>query len=207
MPFSLLPKVIAPALTDVDGALLSRLGVELLMLDFDNTIVPYTTSVPTQEIERWLDWVKQSGVQVCVVSNSRKERVKVFCRHYGIDCITHARKPFSQGIRQCLERYGIQARQAAEGLRKLPGVQVFARPNLASQVGVLSFTAAGHDTETIGSQLGQRDIAVRAGLHCAPLAHRTAGTLDSGTVRLSFSHWNTAAEVERFLEAMRDILV
>ena len=74
-------------------------------------------------------------------------------------------------------------------------------------MGVLSFTAAGHDTETIGSQLGQRDIAVRAGLHCAPLAHRTAGTLDSGTVRLSFSHWNTAAEVERFLEAMRDILV
>ena len=133
MPFSLLPKVIAPALTDVDGALLSRLGVELLMLDFDNTIVPYTTSVPTQEIERWLDWVKQSGVQVCVVSNSRKERVKVFCRHYGIDCITHARKPFSQGIRQCLERYGIPARQAA-----LVGDQIYTDVLGANRMGVTS---------------------------------------------------------------------
>ena len=133
MPFSLLPKVIAPALTDVDGALLSRLGVELLMLDFDNTIVPYTTSVPTQEMERWLDWVKHSGVQVCVVSNSHKERVKVFCRHYGIDCITHARKPFSQGIRQCLERYGIPARQAA-----LVGDQIYTDVLGANRMGVTS---------------------------------------------------------------------
>ena len=133
MPFSLLPKVIAPALTDVDGALLSWLGVELLMLDFDNTIVPYTTSVPTQEMERWLDWAKCSGVQVCVVSNSRKERVKVFCRHYGIDCITHARKPFSQGIRQCLERYGIQARHAA-----LVGDQIYTDVLGANRMGVTS---------------------------------------------------------------------
>ena len=133
MPFSLLPKVIAPALTDVDEALLSRLGVELLMLDFDNTIVPYTTSVPTQEMERWLDWVKHSGVQVCVVSNSHKERVKVFCRHYGIDCITHARKPFSQGIRQCLERYGIPARQAA-----LVGDQIYTDVLGANRMGVTS---------------------------------------------------------------------
>ena len=133
MPFSLLPKVIAPALTNVDGALLSRLGVELLMLDFDNTIVPYTTSVPTQEMERWLDWVKHSGVQVCVVSNSHKERVKVFCRHYGIDCITHARKPFSQGIRQCLERYGIPARHAA-----LVGDQIYTDVLWANRMGVTS---------------------------------------------------------------------
>lgn len=133
MPFSLLPKVIAPALTDVDGALLSRLGVELLMLDFDNTIVPYTTSVPTQEMERWLDWVKHSGVQVCVVSNSHKERVKVFCRHYGIDCITHARKPFPQGIRQCLERYGIPARHAA-----LVGDQIYTDVLGANRMGVTS---------------------------------------------------------------------
>ena len=133
MPFSLLPKVIAPALTDVDGALLRRLGAELLMLGFDNTIVPYTTSVPTQEMERWLDWAKCSGVQVCVVSNSRKERVKVFCRHYGIDCITHARKPFSQGIRQCLERYGIQARHAA-----LVGDQIYTDVLGANRMGVTS---------------------------------------------------------------------
>ena len=43
------------------------------------------------------------------------------------------------------------------------------------------------DAEALGAALADRGIAVRAGLHCAPLAHRTAGTLDTGTVRLSFS--------------------
>ena len=50
-----------------------------------------------------------------------------------------------------------------------------------------------------------RGVAVRAGLHCAPLAHRTAGTLESGTVRLSFSALNTPAEVCRFLTILRKL--
>lgn len=111
-----------------------------------------------------------------------------------------------QGMESICHRERLLARQAAEGLRKLPGTRVFALPKMTAQVGVLSFTAAGRDTETIGSALGQREIAVRSGLHCAPLAHRTAGTLETGTVRLSFSHWNTAGEVQRFLEAMGEIL-
>ena len=98
------------------------------------------------------------------------------------------------------------ARQAFLGLSALPGIQVYARPDLAHQAGVLSFTAKGHDVEQIASALGQQDIAVRAGLHCAPSAHRQAGTLESGTVRVSFSHWNTMGEVEQFLDAMRLIL-
>ena len=98
------------------------------------------------------------------------------------------------------------ARQAFLGLSALPGVRAYARPDLAHQAGVLSFTAEGHDVEQIASALGQQDIAVRAGLHCAPSAHRQAGTLESGTVRVSFSHWNTMGEVEQFLDAMRRIL-
>jgi selenocysteine lyase/cysteine desulfurase len=46
--------------------------------------------------------------------------------------------------------------------------------------------------ETLAEQLARRGIAVRAGFHCAPLAHESAGTLDTGTVRLSFG-WDTAA--------------
>ena len=95
---------------------------------------------------------------------------------------------------------------AAEGLRRLPGVRVYARPDLADQTGVVSFTAEGQEPESLAAALAERDIAVRAGLHCAPLAHRTAGTVDTGTVRASFSHWNTPEEVGRFLSAMGDIL-
>lgn len=95
---------------------------------------------------------------------------------------------------------------AAEGLGSLPGIRVFAQEGLSGQVGVLSFQVYGKDSEEIAAILGRNDIAVRAGLHCAPLAHGSAGTLDGGTVRLSFSDFNTEEEVLRFLEVMCRVL-
>ena len=96
--------------------------------------------------------------------------------------------------------------QAAEGLRRLPGLQVFALPDLAAQAGVLSIVPEHMDAEALGAALADRGIAVRAGLHCAPLAHRTAGTLDTGTVRVSFSAFNTPQEADWLAEAGGDIL-
>ncbi len=98
------------------------------------------------------------------------------------------------------------AHMAAEELRGLPGVTVYARQGLHAQAGVLSFTAEGWETEALGQALAERGIAVRAGLHCAPLAHRSAGTLGSGTVRLSFSDFNTPEEVSSLVSAVGEIL-
>ena len=100
---------------------------------------------------------------------------------------------------------GLCAR-AAEGLARMDGVTVFAAPSPEGQGGVLSFTAEGTDCEDVGQALGRMGIAVRAGLHCAPLAHCTAGTLETGTVRVSFSAFNTPQEVDRFLCAVRSLL-
>ena len=50
MPFSFLPRMIYPHLTDVRAEDLTARGVSFLMLDFDNTIVPYTTNEPTPEM-------------------------------------------------------------------------------------------------------------------------------------------------------------
>ncbi len=98
------------------------------------------------------------------------------------------------------------AMQAAKGLGEIPGVRVFALSGLRDQTAVLSFLSEKMGPEALGDALGQRGIAVRAGLHCAPLAHRTAGTLATGTVRVSFSAFNTPEEVRRFLTALGDIL-
>ena len=132
MPFSLLPKVMTDKLTDITPELLHRHGIKLLMLDFDNTIVPYTTSVPTREMSDWLRAMPQSGIQLCVVSNSHKDRVKIFCGKYGIDCITHAKKPFSKGIRECLDKYSIPASDAA-----LVGDQIYTDTLGANGCGVM----------------------------------------------------------------------
>lgn len=80
-----------------------------------------------------------------------------------------------------------------DALEHIPGIRVF--QGNAAQSGVCSITVEGMDCEEVGAWLARRGVAVRAGLHCAPLAHQTAGTLDTGTVRLSFSVFNTTQQV------------
>ena len=133
MPFSLLPRLMTDSLTDLTPELLREKNVRLLMLDFDNTIVPYTTDVPTADMERWLSRMNASEIQTCVVSNSHKDRVPAFCQARGIGCITHAKKPFSKGIRECLGKYGIPASQAA-----LVGDQIYTDTLGANCAGVTS---------------------------------------------------------------------
>ena len=111
-----------------------------------------------------------------------------------------------RGLEAICRRERQLAYMAAEELRGLPGVTVYARPGLHAQLGVLSFTAEDWEAEAMGQALAERGIAERAGLHCAPLAHRSAGTLGSGTVRLSFSDFNTPEEVSRLVSAMGEIL-
>ena len=133
MSFSLLPKHIAEDVTQLTPQLLRSLGIRLLMLDFDNTIVPYTTSIPTQRMEQWLRRMLDSDIAICVVSNSRKDRVKIFCDRYAIPCITHARKPFSKGIQACLARFDLPASQCA-----LAGDQIYTDTLGANCAGVTS---------------------------------------------------------------------
>lgn len=133
MPFSLLPKVIFHKLTDITPEELKSRGIELLMLDFDNTMLPYTSRVPTPELLAWIDGMKQARVTLCVVSNSKKEKAAAFCRAHNIGCVTHSKKPFRRGINACLSRYGVSPGRAA-----LVGDQIFTDVLGANRAGALS---------------------------------------------------------------------
>jgi selenocysteine lyase/cysteine desulfurase len=78
----------------------------------------------------------------------------------------------------------------------------------SSQAGVLSmvFTGKEHDAEDIASLLSDKGVAVRAGLQCAPVAHRTVGTLPYGTLRVSFSCYSTKNEVKTFAKVLAGVL-
>ena len=93
---------------------------------------------------------------------------------------------------------------AVRGLRSMPGVTLFASEGLAAQNAVLSMRLDGLGSEEAAERLSEKGVAVRAGLHCAPLAHRSAHTLPDGTVRLSFSAFNTEKEVMNFLKIVRE---
>ena len=148
MPFPLLPKLITDELTDLTPEFLKDQGIELLMMDFDNTIVPYTTSTPTEEMHRWLETMTASNIKLCVVSNSHKDRVKIFCKKYGIDCITHANKPFSKGILECLAKYKADPKECA-----LVGDQIFTDTLGANCTGVTSILVKAIDNHNIWLKL------------------------------------------------------
>ena len=96
--------------------------------------------------------------------------------------------------RECVERIGQreqrEMKRCVEGLQAM-GLRVFAGEH---QSGTVSFLP-GADCEETAELLAKQGVAVRAGLHCAPLAHESAGTLETGTVRVSFGHdaapWQT----------------
>ena len=93
-----------------------------------------------------------------------------------------------------------------EGLSGIPGVTIYAARDIMHQSPVVSFTIYDMDPGEIGTILDQAfDIKVRAGLHCAPAAHTTLGTLPRGTVRLSPGYFNTSGEIEVTLEAIERI--
>ncbi len=103
---------------------------------------------------------------------------------------------------RCLGLERIAAQEAAvmgrlaEGLERKGGYQVFAAPGGSP---VLSAVPRDTPPEALADRLAERGVAVRAGLHCAPLAHLTAGTSETGTVRFSASAFNTVEEAEEVL--------
>lgn len=87
-------------------------------------------------------------------------------------------------------------------LAALEGVRVFSAGH--DQTGVVSFVLNDEDCEQTASRLAARGVCVRAGLHCAPLAHKSAGSFDTGTVRVSISAFNTEAEIDALMEILKN---
>ena len=102
-----------------------------------------------------------------------------------------------EGVERIGRREHRQVQRCAAGLEEL-GCKVFSGPH---QAGTISFLPDG-DCEEFGEALGKQGIAVRAGLHCAPLAHESAGTMASGTVRISFGHGANIRQTDRLLQAV-----
>lgn len=113
-----------------------------------------------------------------------------FVQHKGIDIILEHE--------QDLKHYLV------EHLQQFSEIEVFCDDQ--TQTGVVSFRSIKTGSEILGEKLALHDIAVRAGLHCAPLAHETVGTLDEGTVRVSFSVFNTREEIDCFIAALKKCL-
>ena len=99
------------------------------------------------------------------------------------------------GIGRILQHEKALCRCIAENLKTEKRIRLFWSDS-GCQTGVLSLCFAGRDCEMAAEYLAQHGCAVRGGLHCAPLAHESAGTLECGTVRLSPSAFSTPKQAD-----------
>lgn len=90
------------------------------------------------------------------------------------------------------------------GLAETGKVTLYGWNGEARHTGILSFTADGLDSGDLAARLDrEHGICVRAGLHCAPAAHRSIGTSPEGTIRVGVGPFNTEADVDALVQAIR----
>ena len=93
-----------------------------------------------------------------------------------------------------------------DGIKDIEELEIYGPLDTRKQAAVVALNFKGIDSSEIAFILDEKyDIAVRSGLHCAPLAHKTIGSLDQGAVRFSFGIFNTIEEVDKGIKALREI--
>lgn len=93
-----------------------------------------------------------------------------------------------------------------EGLREIKNVKIYGPGDEKQQAPVISINIGDEDSGEISYILDREfNIATRAGLHCAPLAHKTLGTFEQGTIRFSMGYFNTREEIEAAVRAVEQI--
>lgn len=112
----------------------------------------------------------------------------------------------SRGIDEIKSKEEKLVKMFIEGIRDVPGMILYGQTFVDKRIPVVSFNIAGMDPAAVSLELDERfGIMSRAGLHCAPSAHRTIGTCPVGTVRFSFSYFNTDDQVVKSIEALKQI--
>ncbi len=134
MLFSLLPWRQTGSVFDLTGETLAGQGIALLLVDLDNTLIPYSDAEPTKALLDWKNDLAAHGVTVFLLSNNRKpQRPERFARALGVEHISHAGKPKTTGFSQALARCGQAPERCA-----MVGDQVFTDVLGANRAGVRS---------------------------------------------------------------------
>jgi cysteine desulfurase family protein len=85
-------------------------------------------------------------------------------------------------------------------------IKTYGNPDLNKRVAIVSLNLGNLDSSQVSDWLYEDyEICTRPGAHCAPLMHKTLGTVDQGAVRFSFSHFNTSDEVDMAIQALHDL--
>ena len=132
MAFSLIPQGVLNNIYQLEGPVLAAQGITLVLADLDNTLARYGQSEPEQKLREWVTDLHNNGVELFILSNSRKPtHVKSFSHSLGVPYLGHAGKPKTGGFRKALEQMG---RRPEETL--MIGDQIFTDVLGANRAGI-----------------------------------------------------------------------
>lgn len=134
MGFSLIPDEVYSSIYDIDGAVLARRGITLLLADLDNTLAKYGQPEPDSALLAWKEGLAAEGVDLFLLSNSRKpRRAEHFATALGIPFLGRAGKPKTGGFLRAMEQMGRAGAQTA-----MVGDQIFTDILGAKRAGILA---------------------------------------------------------------------
>ncbi|MDQ0257573.1 cysteine desulfurase family protein [Evansella vedderi] len=176
--------------------LLGPQGVGVLIASTNVQLTPLTvggTGFHSESPEQPLDWpfYLESGTLNTPGISGLLEGIREIKRMDLGEIYDHERKL----VERCIEEFS-----------SINGLEWFAPKLGEKRLGVISFRIIGIDVHEMAAILDEHyDIAVRAGLHCAPLMHQYLNTIDTGLIRASFGIYNTLDDVDHFITAVKEI--
>ena len=101
------PKAHFNHIYEITPNFLKSRGVEGVLLDIDNTLVPYAVKVPDEKVLHWLNALQEAGMKAAILSNAKAERIVTFTEKTGLPIIEKAGKPLKRGFRQAEKILGL----------------------------------------------------------------------------------------------------
>jgi selenocysteine lyase/cysteine desulfurase len=111
------------------------------------------------------------------------------------------------GLTTIREREQALMRRFYQGVSGIAGVKIYGDFDTWERCAIVTLNLEDYDSSQVSDELfTDYGIATRPGAHCAPLMHQALGTVEQGAVRFSFSHYNTEEEVDKAIDAIRELL-
>ena len=127
---------------DITPAFLHTQGIKGILLDIDNTLLPWREKMLTEQTRQWAKLLLSQGILIVLISNNRPRKVAYVAAQLGVRGIAHARKPFAAGIKQGLKLLGLPAAQTA-----LVGDQIFTDVLGGNRMGLLTIWVRARSKE------------------------------------------------------------
>lgn len=96
------PDLFADTLLDIEPVGLRQKGIQALVIDLDNTMIPRDTEHTTEELHAWIDLAKEAGLSICVLSNNRHVRVSKIAAKLDVPMLAMAGKPSKRAFKRAM---------------------------------------------------------------------------------------------------------